>query len=67
VDHSKVLIPNPKYEGKGRTELASSNPTLRLQRHTSPKIHSLPEMVELFDDEEEEKEELSNELVASLK
>jgi hypothetical protein len=27
----KVLIPNPEYKGKGRTESASSNPTTREQ------------------------------------
>jgi molecular chaperone GrpE (heat shock protein) len=30
-------------------------------------IHGLPRMIEFFDDEDEENEELSNELVASLK
>jgi hypothetical protein len=32
----KVLIPNPKYKGKGHAESASSNPTLRVQRHRRP-------------------------------
>jgi hypothetical protein len=31
VGRDKVLIPNPEYKGKGRTESASSNPTLRVQ------------------------------------
>jgi hypothetical protein len=64
-----VLIPNPEYKGKGRTESSSSYPTLRVQRcHPPPKICSLPgTMVFTNDDIEEEKEELSNELVASLK
>jgi hypothetical protein len=64
-----VLIPNPEYKGKGRTESASSNPTPRVQRrHLPPKISGPPEMMELSDDDmEEDKEELSNELVASLK
>jgi hypothetical protein len=52
VGHNKVLIHNPEYKGKGRTESASSNPTPRLRRHPPIK---------------KEKEELSNELVASLK
>jgi hypothetical protein len=30
VGRSKVLIPNSEYKRKGRTELASSNPTLRV-------------------------------------
>jgi hypothetical protein len=64
-----VLIPNPKYKGKGCTELASSNPTPRvMRRRPPPKICSLPGTMEFTnDDMEEEKEELSNELVASLK
>jgi hypothetical protein len=69
VRHKKVLIPNPEYKGKGRTELASSNPTPRVQRRCPPpKIHSLPGTMEFTDiDMEEEKEELFDELVASLK
>jgi hypothetical protein len=64
-----VLIPNPDYKGKGRTESASSNPTPRVQRHRPPpKIRGPPGMMEFTDDDmEEEKEELSNELKASLK
>jgi hypothetical protein len=64
-----VLIPNPEYKGKRRIELASSNPTPRVQqRRPPPKIRGLPEMMEFIDDDmEEEKEELSDELVASLK
>jgi hypothetical protein len=31
VGCGKVLIPNPKYKGKGDTKLASSNPTPRVQ------------------------------------
>jgi hypothetical protein len=69
VGHGKVLIPNPKYKGKGRTELTSSNPTPRVQRRClPPKISGSPQTMEFSDnDTEEEKEELSNELVASLK
>jgi hypothetical protein len=69
VGHGKVLIPNPEYKGKGHTELASSNPTPRVQQRRLPlKISGPPGMMEFFDDDvEEEKEELSNELVASLK
>jgi hypothetical protein len=69
VWYGKVLIPNAYYKGKGRTESASSNPTLRVQQHRPPpKIHSPPGTMEFTnDDKEEEKEELSNELVASLK
>jgi hypothetical protein len=64
-----VLIPNPAYKGKGRAESASSNPTPRVQRHPPPpEICGLPGMMELFNnDVEEEKEELSNELVVALK
>jgi hypothetical protein len=67
--YSKVLIPNPNYKGKGCTKLASSNPTLSVQRHRPPpKICGSPGMMEFIDgDMEEEKEELSNELVASIK
>jgi hypothetical protein len=69
VRREKVLIPNPEYKGKGHTESASSNPTPRVQRRRPPpKIHSLPRMMEFTDiDMEEEKEELFDELVASLK
>jgi hypothetical protein len=67
VGHGKVLIPNPEYKGKGRTESASSNPTQRVQRCCPPpKICGPPRMMEFTDDDMEE-EELSNELVASLK
>jgi hypothetical protein len=69
VGHSKVLIPNPKYKGKGHTESTSSNPTPRVQRHCPPpKIRGPPRTMEFTDDDmREEKEELSDELVASLK
>jgi hypothetical protein len=69
VWHGKVLIPNPEYKGKGRTESASSNSTPRVQRRgPPPKIHGPPVTMEFTDDDlEEEKEELSNELVVSLK
>jgi hypothetical protein len=68
VGRGKVLIPNPKYKGKGCIELASSNLTLRAQRRPPPpKIHGLPRMMEFTDDDMEEKEELSNKLVASVK
>jgi hypothetical protein len=75
VGRGKVLIPNPEYKGKGRTESTSSNPTPRVQqRHPPPKIRGPPGMMEFTDDDmeeekekEKEKEELSNELVASLK
>jgi hypothetical protein len=65
----RVLIPNPEYKGKGRTESASSNPTPRVQRRCPPpKIHGLPGTMEFTDDNmEEEKEELPDELTASLK
>jgi hypothetical protein len=64
-----VLIPNLDYKGKGHTESASSNLTLRVQRcHPPPKIHGPPRMMEFTDDDmEKEKDELSNELMASLK
>jgi hypothetical protein len=66
VGHSKVLIPNPEYKGKGRTESALSNLTLRVQRRRpSAKIRGSPRTMEFTDDDMEE--ELSNELVASLK
>jgi hypothetical protein len=69
VGHGKVLISNPEYKGKGRTESASSNPTPRVQRrHPPPKIQGPPRTMEFpNDDMEEEKEELSDELVTSLK
>jgi hypothetical protein len=69
VGHGKVLIPNPEYKGKGHTESASSNLTPRVQRRPPPpKIRGpLGTMEFTNDDMEEEKEELSNELVASLK
>jgi hypothetical protein len=63
-----VLIPNPDYKGKGRTESASLNPRPRVQRrHPPPKIRGPPRMMEFIDDGMEEEEELSNELVTSLK
>jgi hypothetical protein len=61
-----VLIPNPEYKGKGLTESASSNPTPRLRCGPPPKIYGPPGTMESFDDEEE-KDELSNELMTSLK
>jgi hypothetical protein len=63
------LIPNPEYKGKGRTESTTSNPTPRVQRRRlPPKISGPPETMELSDDNmEEEKDELSNELMESLK
>jgi hypothetical protein len=69
VGHDKVLIPNPEYKGKGCTESASSNLTPRVQRRRRPpKIRGLPKMMDFTDDGmEEEKEELSNEPVASIK
>jgi hypothetical protein len=69
VGYDKVLIPNPDYKGKGRTESASSNPTPREQRcRHLPKIRGPPEMMEFTDDDmEEEKDELSIELVVTLK
>jgi hypothetical protein len=68
VGRGKVLIPDPEYQEKGRTELSSSNPTPRVQRRCPPpKIRGPPEMMEFTDnDMEEGKEELSNELMASL-
>jgi hypothetical protein len=67
--YGKVLIPNSTYKGKGCAKSASSNPTPRVQRcHPPPKIHGPPRMMEFSDDDvEEEKEELSNKLVAALK
>jgi hypothetical protein len=69
VGCGKVLIPNPEYKGKGHTESASSNPTPRVQRrYPPPKIRGLPGTMEFTDDNmEEEKEEISDEIVASLK
>jgi hypothetical protein len=67
VGRGKVLIPNPEYKGKGRTESTSSNLTPRVQRHhLPPKISGPPGMMEFSDDDvEEEKEKLSTELVAT--
>jgi hypothetical protein len=68
VGYSKVLIPNPEYKGKGCTESASPNPTPRVQRRRlPPKISGPPRTMEFSNDNVEEEEELSNELVASLK
>jgi hypothetical protein len=68
VGRKKVLIPNPEYKGKGHTESASSNPTPRVRRRRLPqKISGPPRMMEFFDDDVEQEEELSNKLVASLK
>jgi hypothetical protein len=69
VGRGKVLIPNTEYKGKCLTKSASSNPTLRVQRRSPPpKIRGPPKTMEFTnDDMEEEKEELSDELVASLK
>jgi hypothetical protein len=69
VGHDKVLIHSPWYKGKGHAELASSNPMPRVQRRRlPPKISGPPRTMEFSnDDMEEEKEELSNELVESLK
>jgi hypothetical protein len=51
-----------------RTESASSNQTPRVQRHHFPlKICGLPRTMEFSDDDMEEEQELSNELMASLK
>jgi hypothetical protein len=67
--YNKVLIPNPEYKGNGRTESVSSNLTPRVHRRRPlPKIRGPPETMEFTDDNmEEEKEELSNKPVASLK
>jgi hypothetical protein len=67
--YDKVLIPNPDYKGKGRTESASLNLTLWVKRHHPlPQIRGPPRMMEFTNDNmEEEKEELSNELEASQK
>jgi hypothetical protein len=69
VGRGKVLIPNPEYKGKGRTESASSNPRPRVERsRPPPKIRSPPRTMEFTnDDMEEENEELSDELVAPVK
>jgi hypothetical protein len=69
VRRGRVLIPNPEYKGNYRTESASSNQTPRVQRRCPPpKICGPPETMDFIDDDmEEEMEELSNELVASLK
>jgi hypothetical protein len=69
VAHGKVLVPNLEYKGKGHTESASLNPMPRVQRRRPPpEINGLLRTMEFFDDDmEEEKEELSNELMASLK
>jgi hypothetical protein len=56
--YDKVLIPNHDYKGKGRTESALSNPTLRVQRHRPfPKICGPPAMMEFTDDNIEEEKE----------
>jgi hypothetical protein len=67
--YNKVLIPNTDYKGKGHTESAPSNLTPRVKRHHPlPKIRGPPGMMGFTnDDMEEEKEELSIELVASRK
>jgi hypothetical protein len=69
LGHGKVLIPNPEYKGKGHIESASLNLTPRVQRYCPPpKIRGPPRMMEFTDDDtEEEKEELSDMLVASRK
>jgi hypothetical protein len=69
VRYGKVLIPNPAYKEKGHAESASSNPTPRVQQHRPlPKTHGPPKMMEFSDDDvEEQKVELSNELVVALK
>jgi hypothetical protein len=66
VGRDKLLIPNPDNKGKDRTESASSKPIPRvLSCHLPPKINSPSETMEFSDDKiEEEKEELSNELMA---
>jgi hypothetical protein len=65
--YDKVLIPNPDYKGKDRTELASSNPTPRVQRRPPPRKIRGPSGMMEFTDDDMEKQELSNELVGSLK
>jgi hypothetical protein len=68
VGYDKVLIPNADYKGKGRNESTSSNLTSRVQqRRPPPKIRGPPRMTEFTDKDMEEKVELSNELMASLK
>jgi hypothetical protein len=68
VGRGKVLIPNPEYKGKGRTESSSSNPIPRVQqRPPPPKICGLLKTMEFTDNDMEEKEELSDRLVAFLK
>jgi hypothetical protein len=69
VGRDKVLVPNPEYKGKQCTESASSNQTQRVQRRRPPpKIRGPPGMMEFTNDNmAEEKEELSDELMASLK
>jgi hypothetical protein len=69
VGHGKVLNPNPEYKGKGCTESASSNLTPRVQRHPPPPMIRGPAETMEFnnDDIKEEKQELSNELVVSIK
>jgi hypothetical protein len=69
LGYGMVLIPNPDYEGKGHIESASSNMTPMVQRlHPLQTIHGPPGTMEFTDDDmEEEKAELSNELMASLK
>jgi hypothetical protein len=69
VGHDKVLIPNPEFKRKGRTESASSIPTPWVQQHRPPpKICGLPGTMEFTDDNmEEKKEELSDEFMVSLK
>jgi hypothetical protein len=69
VGYDKVLIPNPDYKGKGHTESALSNLTPMVQQsHSPPKICGSLGMMEFTDDDmEEEKDELSNEFMMSLK
>jgi hypothetical protein len=69
VRYGKVLIPNPTYKEKGHAESVSSNPTARVRRRCPPpNIHGPPGTMEFSDDDvEEEKAELSNELVVVLK
>jgi hypothetical protein len=69
VGCGKVLIPNPEYKGKGRTKSTSSNLTPRVWRcRLPPKISGPLRMMEFSnDDVEEEEQELSNKLMASLK
>jgi hypothetical protein len=69
VGCGKVFIFNPEYKGKDRTESATLNLTPRVQRcRLPPRISGPPRTMEFSgDDIEEEKEDLSNELMASLK